>query len=69
MWLDKQLGPPTILEPPVLEADLPAVRRRIVGKQKPGEAEESQPMDVEPKRETDVLSDPITTQMEDTCAM
>ena len=26
-------------------------------------------MDVEPKRETDVLSDPITTQMEDTCAM
>ncbi len=32
-WLDKQLGPPVIREPPVLTTGAPEHRRRLTGKQ------------------------------------
>ena len=67
-WLDKQLGPPDVREPPMLEVENPTTRRRLVGKQKPI-TEQMEPMDIDTAQEADVGEDPVAVQMENTSSV
>ena len=67
-WLDKQLGPPDVREPPMLEVENPTTRQRLVGKQKPI-TEQMEPMDIDTAQEADVGEDLVVVQMEDTSSV